>query len=63
MGWGSGVRMADEIFDVIKEVTEGSPDEYRQLAAERLVEIFRREECDTLDQSRHHEIRLADEME
>lgn len=59
MIWGDGVKMADEIFEVVKEVTEGSPDVYRELAAARFVKIFRREGCGDLERSRHHEIREA----
>lgn len=54
MGWGSGVDVAEDVWDLLKKYV---PKNKRKEAARAVIEIFENHDCDTLQDS--EELMLA----
>ena len=56
MGWASGSNLLDEIAEIVMKRVDP---EYRQDIAERLIEAFEDDDCDTIDMCVQTNIRMA----
>jgi len=49
MGWAGGSRLADDVWDVIRDLIPDS--KQRALTAREIIKLFEHEDCDTIDEA------------
>jgi hypothetical protein len=51
MGWASGSQLAEDVWDLVRHYIP--PGELRAKTARRIVDLFERMDCDTIDEAQH----------